>query len=400
MKFLLNLENFYNLGTDYFSFTNQKCIFELKENDNSKITSKNILIATPNTEEKLYYSFSGKNGLCLTTEYGSVQEKNIFGKFVSLSSNNAKALLQFLQEYGYFFKLPANQETIIDFNNLIELTYRIRATMLLMNSLENKTINYEKVLHYTLYLILGHPVEMPITDKQKYISYKSNALNLINSAIPSNNDVTITIDGDEYYSIADMIHNGNYNLRADEYEDISTNENFMFSYPGINDPLYRQLTIAYKDCHTCSKTDRLIIEFLFHLMHENGVIKNISFENELEFYSSSSLNLNEKLKSVLLIVSKIILSQEINYNVSKIKAIYNPATLQPTWKSPNLLTALYFSLFYMRPNSEIYRKCANPSCNNFFLVKTSNSRKKYCCSNCRNASNQRDHRSRQKNNQG
>lgn len=400
MNFLLNLENFYNLGTDYFSFTNQRCIFELKVNDNSKLTSKNILIATPNTEEKLYYSFSGKNGLCLTTEYGSVQEKNIFGKFVSLPSNNAKALLKFLQEYGYFFKLPANQETIIDFNSLTELTYRIRAAMLLMNTLENKTIDYEKTLYLTLYLILGNPVEMQITDKQKYISYKSNALNIINSAIPSNNDSTVSIEGEDYYSVVDMIHNGNYNLRVDEYEDISTNENFMFSYPGINNPFYRQLTIAYKNCHTCSRSDRLIIEFLFHLMHEIGVVKNISFENGLEFYGSSSPNLNEKLKKILLIVSKIILAQEINYNVSKIKAIYNPVTLQPTWKSTNLLTALYFSLFYMKPNSEIYRKCANPSCNNFFLVKTSNSRKKYCCSNCRNASNQRDYRNRQKNNQG
>lgn len=396
MNLLLDIENFYNLGIDYFSFTNQKCIFELKTNNNSK----NILIATPNIEQKLYYSFSGNDGLCLTTEYGSIRENNIFAKFVSLPPNNTKALLQFLQEYGYFFKLPANEETTIDFRNLVELTYRIRATMLLMNSLENKTIDYEKTLHFTLYLILGTPVEMQITDKQKYISYKSNAINIINSAIPSNNDSTVSIDAEDYYSIVDMIHNGNYNLRVDEYEDISTNENFIYSYPGINDPFYRQLTIAYKDCHSCSKTDRLIIEFLFHLMHENGVLKNISFENGLEFYSSSGLNLNKKLKSVLLIVSKIILSQEINYNVSKIKAIYNPATLQPTWKSPNLLTALYFSLFYMRPNSEIYRKCANTSCNNFFLVKTSNSRKKYCCSNCRNASNQRDHRSRKKNNQG
>lgn len=393
---MLDIENFYNLGVDYFFFTNQKCIFELKTNDNSE----NILTVTPNIEEKLYYSFSGNDGLCLTTEYGSIRENNIFAKFVSLPSNNAQILLQFLKEYGYFFKLPANKETIIDFRSLVELTYRIRSTMLLMNSLENKTTDYKKILQLTLYLILGSPIDMKITDKQKYISCKSNAINIINSAIPGNNDSAVSIDNEDYYSIIDMIHNGNYNLRVDEYEDISTNENFMFSYPGINDPFYRQLTIAYKNCHNCNRSDRLIIEFLFHLMHEIGVVKNVSFEDGLEFYGSSIPNLNEKLKKVLLIVSKIILAQEINYNVSKIKAIYNPVTLQPTWKSANLLAALYFSLFYMRPDSEIYRKCANPSCNNFFLVKTSNSRKKYCCSNCRNASNQRDYRARQKNNQG
>ena len=124
--------------------------------------------------------------------------------------------------------------------------------------------------------------------------------------------------------------------------------------------------------------------------------KHQVYDGGIQFYGEGSLELDDRMKKALIIVARSTLSQEINYNVSKMKAIYNPRTLEPTWKAPNLLTALYFSLFYMKPNSEIYRKCANPSCTNFFLVKTSNSRKIYCCNKCRNASNQRDYRFRQK----
>ena len=131
-------------------------------------------------------------------------------------------------------------------------------------------------------------------------------------------------------------------------------------------------------------------------MNTNGVVKNVTFDSGIEFYGNSSSNLDEHMKKALLLIAKYVLAQEINHHVSRMKPIYNPITLEPSWKAPNLLTALYFSLFYMKPKSEIYRKCANPSCTNFFLVKTSNSRKKYCCGACRNASNQRDYRFRQK----
>ena len=171
----------------------------------------------------------------------------------------------------------------------------------------------------------------------------------------------------------------------------------MYSYPGINDSQYRKITIAYKNCHNVSKIQRLIIDFLFHFMHSNGVIKNVTFDSGIEFYKSdSNYTLDDNMKKGLLLIGKYVLSKEINQHVSKMRPIYNPNTLEPTWKAPNLLTALYFSLFYMKPKSEIYRKCANPSCTNFFLVKTSNSRKKYCCDDCRNASNVRSYRMRQK----
>ena len=166
-----------------------------------------------------------------------------------------------------------------------------------------------------------------------------------------------------------------------------------YDYPGINDTLYRQVTIAYKNNNIQSRNLRLMIEFLFHYMHSVGVIKAVTFEGGIEYYGSPDFSkFDSQLKKVAVLIARLVLSGEINHNTRSIKPFYNPNSLEPSWKAPSLLSALYFSIFYMKPGSEIYRKCANPSCHKYFLVKTSNSRKKYCCDNCRNANNQRSHR--------
>lgn len=393
---MIGTENFFNLGTDYFSFVGQKCHFEIQKNDNPHIDSKNILTISSDSSGKLYFSFSGKGGLCLTTEFGSIIQKNILGKFLSLRANNVKELLNFFDTYGYFFKMSPNESNVVDFNNLIQVTYHIKAALLLMNALQQKSMDYDDILHLTLFLLLSPKVEMKITDKQIYAGYHESTLDVIDSVIAvTDNSNYITIDGEDYYNIADLVYGTPYYLRVDEYEDISTGEHFMYSYPGIDDLRYKRITIAYKNSHNIPKIQRLVIDFLFHFMNTNGVVKNVTFDSGIEFYGNSSFNLDEHMKKSLLLIAKYVLAQEINHHISRMKPIYNPITLEPSWKAPNLLTALYFSLFYMKPESEIYRKCANPSCTNFFLVKTSNSRKKYCCNACRNASNQRDYRFRQ-----
>ena len=395
---MLDVENFFNLGTDFFSFTNKKCKFDLEvETDINSALSQNTLVVSL-LDEPIHYSFSSNKGLCTTTEFGSIKKSNLLGRLISLPSNRAKPLLQFFEENGYLFNIGNTEPSRVDFKQLTQIIYRMKATIQLMTKLEDVTPEYDSILELTLFLLLSTPVSMQLSDKQVYNSYRNpifTSLNSINNSYGNNSDYT-TIDGEDYYLVTDMIYPKEYKLRTDEYDDVSNGETFMYSYPGIADPLYKKLTIAYKNGIHISKQQKLTIEFLFHFMHENGVIHNVTYDGGIQFYGDGALELNDRMKKALIIVARSTLSQEINYNVSKIKAIYNPRTLAPTWKAPNLLTALYFSLFYMKPNSEIYRKCANPSCTNFFLVKTSNSRKIYCCNKCRNASNQRDYRFRQK----
>lgn len=394
---MIETENFFNLGIDYFSFVGQRCHFTPQRNDGSHFNLKNVLTISSDNDEKLFFSFSGNNGLCLTTEFGTIIQKNVLEKFLSLPPNNAKALFEFFDNYGYFFKIPPKESNIVDFNQLIQITYHIKTVLLLMNEVQCSSINYEELLRLTLFLLLASPIEMKITEKQTYTGYRDSVFTTIDSVIAINdNSSYITIDNEDYYSIPDTIYGKTYKLRVDEYEDISSGENFMYSYPGIDDSRYKKITIAYKNCHHVSKIQRILIDFLFHFMNCNGVVKNVTFDSGIEFYGVANYNLDDNMKKALFFIAKYVLSQEINHHVSQMKPICNPKTLEPSWKAPNLLTALYFSLFYMKPKSEIYRKCTNPSCTNFFLVKTSNSRKKYCCNACRNASNQRDYRFRQK----
>lgn len=383
-------DNFFNLSNDYFSLSCKKCTFIIEEMLKTNGQAHNELTVYPVDNEVINYAFSGDQGLCLTTPHGSLQNKNILGTLISLPGTNVKKVLHFFEEHGYL--LPVSAEgTEVDIVAFVEILNRIKATVLLMTALEKPSLDYDQILHLSLYLLLGKQVALDGTPQISYTSYRHPFHDYLRNqaAIDSLQQSSEA----EYITVKDMIYAPSYELKADEYDDISNGETFTYDYPGINDTLYRQLAIAYKHSNTQPKNLRLMVEFLFHYMHSVGVVKSVTFDNGIEYYGIPDYNkFDERLKSAAVLISRLVLSGEITYNTRSIKPFYSPTALEPSWKAPSLLTALYFSIFYMKPGSEIYRKCANPSCHKYFLVKTSNSRKKYCCDNCRNANNQRSHR--------
>lgn len=387
---MTELDNFLNLSNDYFSLSCKKCTFRIEETLKTNGQPHKILTVYPVNNEIINYAFSGSQGLCLTTPHGSLQNKNVLGSLISLPATNVKKVLGFFEEHGYL--LPISPEgTEIDIAALVEVLNRIKATVLLMTALEKPSLDYKQILHLTLYLLLGTQVTLNGTARITYSTYRHPFHDGIRNqaAIDSLQQSSET----ESITVKDMIYAPSYELNPDEYDDISNGETFTYDYPGINDTLYRQVTIAYKNNNIQSRNLRLMIEFLFHYMHSVGVIKAVTFEGGIEYYGSPDFSkFDSQLKKVAVLIARLVLSGEINHNTRSIKPFYNPNSLEPSWKAPSLLSALYFSIFYMKPGSEIYRKCANPSCHKYFLVKTSNSRKKYCCDNCRNANNQRSHR--------
>ena len=161
---------------------------------------------------------------------------------------------------------------------------------------------------------------------------------------------------------------------------------------------YKAIVYLYRNGANLSKNRRYVIDFLFHFMRDIGVIGGVSFEKGIEYYSDvpQTALLDEIMKNSAVTVAKIVLNEEMNHNLSGISPKYSVLKMGPTWRAPNLISALYFSVFYLRPGTDVYRKCENPACNNRFVVKTTNSRKKYCCANCRNATAQRNHRKKVK----
>ena len=384
-------ENFFSLGNESFALTGYQCRFGIHANDDG---STSLTVGTEPTEQ-LHYAFNSENGLCITTPFGSIRTPDLLGKVVSLPDNDAKKILSFFETNGFLFPLPQNEDINLDLKPFVDVLYRIKATMLLQSLLGEIEADYEKILHLTLYLLLSDRITLSLGDRAAYSSCNYRIHDLLNAPMLT---VTNSNDSEEAaqknsYTIMDSIYPPFFELNADEYGDIVSSEPFTYSYPGIKDSRYRKLASLYKNTHAETRNNRLIIEFLFHYMNTVGVIERIDYLTGIKYYGEPAIGkFDDKLKKALLSVARIVLALEINYNVGKMRPYYSPIQLEGTWKAPSLLTALYFSIFYRNPGVKIYRKCANPSCHNYFLVSVTNERKRYCCSECRNANNQRTHR--------
>lgn len=384
-------ENFFSLGNENFALTGYQCNFGIQNREDGVA----VLTVGIDPSAQLHYAFNSENGLCLTTPFGSVRSADLLGKVASLPDNDARETLTFFEQHGFLFPLPASEDVVLELKPFVEILYRIKATMLLQSLLGEIEPDYEKILHLSLYLLLSERVTLPLGEKTSYTSCNYRINDILNSPLLTINSSEDTHEAAQKnsFTVSDTVYPPTFELNAEEYGDIISSEPFTYNYPGILDHRYRRIVAAYKNSHSETKNNRLIIDFLFHYMHSVGVIEKIDYLEGIKYYGKISADkFDDKLKRSLMNVARIVLSLEINYNVSKMRPYYSPVGLEGTWKAPSLLTALYFSIFYRNPGVKIYRRCANPSCHNYFLVNVTNERKKYCCDACRNANNQRSHR--------
>ncbi|MGI6593668.1 MAG: CGNR zinc finger domain-containing protein [Christensenellales bacterium] len=391
-----NSDDFFKLSTNFFSMEGCKCHLDI---DTYTVSPKNIEYkykVKADKENTLHYAFSGKNGLCITTPMGSIRKENLLNELISLPIGDVNAIIEFFEDNGFLFPLPNDNYINIDVDSLFAFIYRIKSAVLLLSELETPKRNYRSILNYAFYLLLANQATFTIGKKQ-YSTYKHNLLGFFEniSSFPE-------IDGSkeefnkDTYSVKDMIYGPIYELNIEEYKDVTLKNHTIEKYPGVYNFRYQNIMYLYRNAISLDKKDRLIVEFLFHFMNKVGIIESISFERGVAFHAKPNIDkFDKKLKETLEIIAKIVLNEEINANLRGIYPRFNPIDMTPTWKATNMLSALYFSIFYMRPGSEIYRACANVACNNYFVVKTSNSRKKYCCPNCRNATAQRNFRKKQ-----
>ena len=81
--------------------------------------------------------------------------------------------------------------------------------------------------------------------------------------------------------------------------------------------------------------------------------------NGLTFFAPTDLStMSDEMKSTLIEIARFVLGEEINANLNGIFPMYNVQTMSPSWKVDSLLSAIYFSMFYLKPDLELYRQCA------------------------------------------
>ena len=342
----------------------------------------------------LKFAFQPKDGLVRINEKkGNVEETNVLFSFIACK-NDLRKYIKFFNENGFLFPLSMGEFNEANSLEIIELSKRMSAAVELMSQLselENK--NYKRMLTLTLYLLLSKPI---ILESDSY-AYKScsfeQIFRIFDNGFMQNTVNLLPLDNDYNFVISDTIF-GKTKMHIDIYRHTDENRDDEL------DAFWHKVFHSYCNYRFGEHNiiNKRIIDVLYHTYFSIGQIAKCTYEKIIfvDGVKEDWSCFNDSFKKTLVEVAKVIVGLEINSNLNGIKPEYDIDIMEPRWKVSDLLSAMYFSIFYMRPNIELTRKCENPNCNNYFTVSRTSSRKKFCCQECANAVAQARFRAKKK----
>lgn len=386
-----NNENF--LETSLFQYSGYPCHCEKDiENVAPGEPPKTTLKMYSINNQELLFSYAAGEGLNLTGSAGGRIEKNILGKLLAIHSGDIDQHISFFEKYGFFLPLKSDEYEAVDAEDIIRMTNRIKATIRLMNSIGEH--NYKSVLINIAYLLYSEPVSFCVGNLE-FSTCIHRFTQLLNSHRPFPD---ISCDGEVAatgtYSVPDTTTGGVNKISFDFFNAVRQGKTTEVN--GSQSPWFKSLMSMYVGCRDVSYEERVLIDFLYHFQTEVAVFKEVSFLKITPYSHIDENAFTDEIKNRLLNVARIVVEEEINYNIRNVHPIYDGATLRPAWRVNTLIEALYFSIFYMKAGSEIYKECENPNCkrDKFFLVEATRTNKKYCCPMCANAAAAQRHRGR------
>lgn len=345
------------------------------------------LIAQQN--QPIHFSYAPQKGLNLSGSAGGALVENILGKLLAIPDGDIDAYIAFFTDYGFLYPVSQTDYEAVDANVLIELVNRIKATVMLMNSIAAKK-NYTNILIGTTYLLYSEPIAIHLSTGE-YSTCVHEFTSLVHrySQFPNmsrNQEVFDT----KKFSVADTLFPPFYQV------DIEYFNQLRGSTEAGNMRLFKNLFAMYTGLTDAREELRTVIDFFFHYQKEVGVFSDIGYRKIRYLNGKQPDNFTDEMKAALLKIANIVLSEEINYNIAGVHPRYSTLDLKPAWELDNLIQALYFSIFYMKPGVEIYKRCKNPTCKRdvYFLVNATATNKEYCCPKCANAAAQRRSRER------
>ena len=164
---------------------------------------------------------------------------------------------------------------------------------------------------------------------------------------------------------------------------------------GSSSDLFKSMLFLYAHGIDESPSIRRTIDLIFHYCCDVGAVKNIKNDGSIEYYGTPNTSkITSDMKTRILEIAKLVIAEEINANMGSIHPMYDAEKMTPSWHVDTLIGALYFSIFYMKPDLELFRRCRQ--CGQFFTVKATSTRKVYCNDLCRNRYQQSMHRKRKR----
>ena len=329
------------------------------------------------TSEKKLFAYAAQHGLVRIANNGTIEESNILGRLISLPKKPFKELVSFMTDNGFLFPVSAENYESIDAGTLYHLIGRIKNTVELMTAINEIKKDYDQIFRLLMSLLFAP--DFILKTKSMVEEYRCCHHPYVDLLQNPNTELSDSRKQEafdnEYFTINDTVYS-DYKLNTTEYNDIVSGYS---SIPGYSEPLFKSITALYMN-YNGNYSNRRITDFLFHFLHEVGSVRN-----DLSFYSNPDYSkLTNELKRAMLDVSKIIIGEEINANLTGIHPVYDIGKMSPSWKVDSLLCAAYFSIFYLHPELELYRPCQNPRCGKYFLVRTTSTRVRYCSTACCN----------------
>lgn len=395
------------MAGNMFNYENPRCDCKVTTNYTDDGIEYHSLQIKP-IEGFYNYAYAPIDGLVMIDKKtGTVIEKyKVVEDFLNVDLTKADKIKEHIDTYGFIMQLPADGKYRI-FNHLDigHLIKRFRVLVKLMAAIEDEDIDYDSVLKLTAYLLFSIPRQLTINQNEEGLcscvhTFTHFWFNVGNLPDLTGNLVNSHTNDpyDDYYPINDTFTKQTEHLGVVDFhfevEDVDLSE---ASSPYV---FKTKMMKLYRDAFS-DGTDtnlRYTVDFLYHLLKIGVEIDDV-LENG-EIHTNVELNKYDKFddtfKSHLILIVKNTIKAEFDFALYGIHPTYSVETMSPNWKISNFFTALYFSLFYTRPDYEVYRKCANPNCNRLFKVKTTNSRKQYHDISCQNATAQMRHRKAKK----
>lgn len=379
-----------------FTFKNTNCETRIDTtHDKSGNEIKTLRIR--NTQNTQSFNYKTVEGLYPINK----QNHNLLAELLSLSSQKIESLNNFFEKYGFFIPISSEIFEIFSYQDLYCIIARIRTLLELVQEVRKITPDYNLLFRNTTLLQFANSVTLNNESGYTYktcvhfLKEKLETTNFDKIDVPSKYIIDSEEDDMPFARVPDS-------MNPTGFTDIDLNTDelfFSYTYESLP-PLLPYFYTLLGSCFDCGKSYRNIIELYYHM--ESLEIMNLkysSFDVLTGPQFSKQTNLNQKtldtnLQKRIVEVAKTTIKTELEYVLKNIRPSYDSDTALGTWNIPDFLSALYFSIFYMRPNLQILRLCENPYCNNYFTVTSTNSRKKYCCHECANAVAQRAYRSR------
>lgn len=352
-----------------------------------------------NEDTKIRFAYQYGEGLIrIDNHINSKRKSNILGEFIKIKFEDLQGYIDFVKEHGFLFPIETNELFAIDPNCLVQVSKRINATLDLLNMVngdydkhtyEDDRYHYKKMFELAMYILIGN--EWCISSgKRNYKSLEYDLQKLILDG-PYDSIGERVSEQEEInnrrFTIKDAI-SGDYQLDSTFYR------NIINGYDMSNDA-YKAIVYLFANKDFDDKSLNRIVDTIFHYYHDVGVLTEIDYDSAEYEDNPRWSNISDELEDGIIDFAKYVVKNEIDYGIKNIKPVYNEYLMEPNWNVDSLLSAMYFSLFYLDSKKEMWKRCAY--CGGLFLVKRSSASKIYCNEYCCRNSQQAKHRIKIKN---